>query len=195
MIESPFEKISADLRHYALREKCQPTLAFKARMVLLTPGFQFVLARRIQEIVETIPVVGRLIRRVWWWLTCLVFGSELAIGCKIGGGLYIPHPFGIVVGTCIIGRNCTLLQNITIGHKDRTGKGEPHLGDEVMLTAGCVVLGDVLIGEGALIGANAVVTKDVPAGYVAVGVPARVFPRKPTADAAPADNDEPGAEA
>ena len=147
-------------------------------MLFLTPGFQFVLARRIQEILHRIPLVGRLLRRIWWWWTCIVFGSELAIACDIGGGLYIPHPFGIVVGTCKIGRNVTILQNVTIGHKDRLGKGEPRIGDEVMLTAGCVILGDVAIGDRSVVGANAVVTRDVPPRSVAVGIPAKIIPRK-----------------
>ena len=57
-------------------------------------------------------------------------------------------------------------------------EGVPRIGDDVMLGAGCVLLGDIEIGDGAMIGANAVVTKSVPAGCVAVGVPAKVKERR-----------------
>jgi len=186
--ESSFQKVAADLRQYALRQNCQPNLAFGLRMFLLTPGFQFVFSRRFQEILYRIPLMGRLLGRVWWWFTCLVFGSELAIGCEIGGGLYIPHPFGIVVGTCKIGRNVTILQNVTIGHRGRLGNGEPLIGNNVSLTAGCVILGNVTIGDQAVVGANAVVTRDVPPGFVAMGVPARTMPRKGFAGSASESN-------
>jgi serine O-acetyltransferase len=178
MNEGVFEKIAADLKQYAVWDRCEPDFAFKARMILLTPGFQFVLARRIQELVYRIPFVGRLVRRIWWWLTCLIFGSEIAIGCEIAGGLYIPHPYGIVVGRCKIGRNVALLQNVTIGHRAGYGTGEPVIGDHVMLSAGSVVLGNVKVGSHATVGANAVVTKDVPERWLAVGVPARNIPPK-----------------
>jgi serine O-acetyltransferase len=146
-------------------------------MFLLTPGFQFVLARRVQELLYHIPVVGRLLRRIAWWLTCLVFGSELAIGCKIGGGLYIPHPFGIVVGISDIAKNVTILQNVTIGHKNRSDRSEPRIEDGVFLSAGAVIVGDITIGRESVVGANSVVTCSMPPNSLAVGIPAKILAR------------------
>jgi serine O-acetyltransferase len=180
--ESVRQKIAADFNHYAEREstyyadasRLGTRLLIVAKMVLLTPGFQFVMARRMQELLARIPIVGSTLRRIAWWLSCLVFGSELAIACEIEGGLYIPHPYGIVVGRCKIGRNVTILQNVTIGFKSRNEFGACEIGDGAYLAAGCIVLGAIKVGEGATIGANAVVTSDVPPNAVAIGVPARI---------------------
>ncbi|MFD0646348.1 MULTISPECIES: serine O-acetyltransferase EpsC [Bradyrhizobium] len=171
------DKIREDLAHYALREHTGVSAAFAARMFLLTPGFQFVLALRIQEALFRIPLVGRLLRRIAWWASCLLFGSEIAMAASVDGGLYVPHPYGIVVGACDIGKRVTLLQHITIGRRDHTDRGRPRIDDGASLMAGCVVLGDITIGSGATIGANSVVLKDVPPDCVAIGAPAKILRR------------------
>lgn len=174
------DKIREDLAHYALREHTNVSVAFAARMFLLTPGFQFVLSWRIQEALFRVPIIGRLLRRIAWWASCLLFGSEIALAAEVDGGLYVPHPYGIVVGASDIGKRVTLLQHITIGRKDHTDRGRPRIGDGASLMAGCVVLGDITIGNGAIIGANSVVLKDVPPNSVAIGAPAKVL-RRPAA--------------
>jgi serine O-acetyltransferase len=171
------DKIREDLAHYALREHTSVSPAFVARMFLLTPGFQFVLALRIQEALFRIPLIGRLLRRIAWWASCLFFGSEIALAADVDGGLYVPHPYGIVVGASDIGKRVTLLQHITIGRKDHTDRGRPRIGDGASLMAGCVVVGDITIGSGAIIGANSVVLKDVPPDSVAIGAPAKILRR------------------
>ncbi len=168
-------KIKSDFLHYAKREKETVSFTFVARMLLVTPGFQFVFSRRIQELLACIPVIGRPLRRIVWWMTCLLFGSELALACRIAGGLYIPHPFGIVVGVSDIGRDVTILQNVTIGQKNRVEFSEPRIEDGAYLAAGSVILGNITIGRNSIIGANSVVTKNVPENSMAVGVPARIL--------------------
>lgn len=172
--ETVWQKIRADLERYAERERARVSLAFTLRMILLTPGFQFVLARRLQEIAAKVPLVGRLLRRILWWATCVAYGSEIAMGAEVSGGLYIPHPYGIVVGEAKLGRNVSLLQNVTIGRRSAEFPGDPLIGDGVMISAGAVVIGNITIGEGATIGANAVVLKDVPPCSIAIGVPAKI---------------------
>jgi serine O-acetyltransferase len=171
------EKIKEDLAHYALREHTRVGFMFVARMLLLTTGFQFVLAWRIQEALFKIPLVGRLLRRIVWWFTCLLFGSEIALAANIEGGLYIPHPYGIVVGASDIGKCVTILQHVTIGRRDRSDQGRPQIEDGASLMAGCVILGSITVGTDAVIGANAVVLKDVPSNSLAVGAPAKILPR------------------
>jgi serine O-acetyltransferase len=95
---------------------------------------------------------------------------------KIGPGLFIQHGFATIVAASELGANCWVNQQVTIGF-DRPD-ARPVLGDNVSVHAGAKVLGAVHIGDGARIGANAVVREDVPAGYTAVGVPARLLPPK-----------------
>jgi serine O-acetyltransferase len=171
------DKIREDIAHYALRENTKVSLAFTARMFLLTPGFQFVLSWRIQEALLRVPILGRLLRRIAWWASCLIFGSEIAMAASVDGGLYVPHPYGIVVGASDIGKRVTLLQHITIGRKDRSDRARPQICDGASLNAGCVVLGGITIGCDAIIGANSVVLKDVPPNSVAIGAPARILRR------------------
>lgn len=89
---------------------------------------------------------------------------------EIGGGLFIQHGFATMIAAQSIGENCWINQQVTVGH---TGKGCPVIGNNVMITCGAKVLGDITVGDGAVIGANAVVVKDVEAGAVMGGVPAR----------------------
>ncbi|MCL1900275.1 MAG: serine O-acetyltransferase, partial [Promicromonosporaceae bacterium] len=105
------------------------------------------------------------------WLT----GIEIHPGAVIGRRLFIDHGMGVVIGqTAVVGNDCVLFHGSTLGGRSMTrGKRHPTLGNRVMVGAGAQVLGDLLIGDDAQIGANAVVTHDVPAGYVAVGVPAK----------------------
>lgn len=166
--------IRADIAHYALRDGEHIRAAFLLRLFLLTPGFQFVFARRIQDALGRIPVVGRPARRVWWWWTCRRFGAELAMDASFGGGLYIPHPYGIVVGVCRVGRNVTILQNVTIGTRTPHDVGRAEIGDGAYLAAGSVILGPIRIGTDSRIAANAVVLHDVMDRSTAAGVPARI---------------------
>lgn len=124
------------------------------------------------------PAAG-LFRKYWvvqhrFW--SVVTGAEIDLNCEIGGGLMIPHPNGIVIYPKIrIGPNCLIFQQVTIGV---TGDGGiPEIGGHVDIGAGAKILGKVLVGEHAMIGANSVVLEDVPPGETVAGVPAQVIAR------------------
>jgi serine O-acetyltransferase len=108
----------------------------------------------------------------------LMFGIEVGLKCEIGPGLYLPHTVGTVIGADRIGTNAMIFHGVTLGaksldvHYDRTLR--PILEDNVTIGAGAKVLGRLIIGKGSVVGANAVVITDVPAGQVAIGIPARV---------------------
>jgi serine O-acetyltransferase len=106
------------------------------------------------------------------WLT----GIEIHPGATIGRRVFIDHGMGIVIGeTAVIGDDCTLYHGVTLGGTSwKKGKRHPTLGRGVVIGAGAKVLGPVEVGEGAKIGSNAVVVRDVPAEATAVGIPARV---------------------
>lgn len=94
---------------------------------------------------------------------------------EIGGGLFIQHGFATMIAAKSIGENCWINQQVTIGYNNR---GCPTIGNDVMVTCGAKVLGDVTVGDGAVIGANAVVVKDVEPGAVMGGVPAKVIRKR-----------------
>jgi serine O-acetyltransferase len=126
------------------------------------------------QAVRKIPIVGRLLRRIVWWANCRMFSAEIAIVTEIAGGLYVPHPYGIVIGSASIGRGVTILQNVTIG-KRGDEENDPVIEDGVELFAGAVVIGPVRLGRNSKVGANSVVISDVPEGATAVGSPARII--------------------
>lgn len=103
-------------------------------------------------------------------------GIEIHPGATIGPRLFIDHGMGVVIGeTAEVGADVMLYHGVTLGGRTSSrGKRHPTLGDRVMVGAGAKILGPVTIGDDAQVGANAVVVHDVPAGAVAVGVPARV---------------------
>ena len=100
------------------------------------------------------------------------YGLDIPIGTDIGGGLYIAHPVGTVVTAKRIGENCSIIAAVTIGMRNEWAF--PDIGDRVFVGAGARVLGGITVGDDAMIGANAVVIDDVPAGMTVVGIPARI---------------------
>ena len=114
----------------------------------------------------------------------LGFGLEVPPRLVIGPGLVLPHPNGVVLGARIIGMNATIFQQVTIGAVELDFQYNeslrPTIGDSVTLGAGAKILGSLSIGDGAKVGANAVVLQDVAPEGVAVGVPARVIHPAPT---------------
>lgn len=123
-------------------------------------------------------------RQVWWarplcklavlrhrfW--SIVTAADIPLNSHLGARLLIPHPTGVVIHPdAIIGPDCLILSGVTIG--TRGGKGVPRLGVHVDVGTGAKILGGVLIGDHARIGANAVVVRDVAARTTVVGVPAR----------------------
>jgi len=110
-----------------------------------------------------------ILRHRFW---SAVTGADIPLGLRLGGGLLMPHPNGIVIHPdAEIGPNCLIFQQVTIG---TDGRGAPRIGGQVDIGAGAKILGPISIGCHAKIGANAVVIRDVPPGATAVGIPARV---------------------
>jgi serine O-acetyltransferase len=106
------------------------------------------------------------------WLT----GIEIHPGATIGRRVFIDHGMGIVIGeTAEIGDDSTLYHGVTLGGTSwNKGKRHPTLGRNVVIGAGAKILGPILVGDGAKVGSNAVVVRDVPPGATAVGIPARI---------------------
>jgi serine O-acetyltransferase len=107
---------------------------------------------------------------------------ELPAGAAIGPGLYIAHTGYIVLSPAVVlGHHCTLTQGVTIGHRGggtETSRECPVIGNRVYIGPGAAVIGPLTIGDDALIGVNAVVTRSIPPRGVAVGNPARVISLK-----------------
>jgi serine O-acetyltransferase len=118
------------------------------------------------------------VARFWSMLARLLTGIEIHPGAKIGRRVFLDHGLGIVIGeTTEIGDDCTIYQGVTLGGTSlyKGVKRHPTLGKGVVISAGAKVLGGFTVGDGARVGSNAVVLKEIPAGATAVGVPARIL--------------------
>lgn len=106
-------------------------------------------------------------------------GIELPCETKIGRRFRIDHFGGIIIsGDAVFGDDCVIRNGVTVGLRHTGHRGAPVIGNRVDIGAGAKILGSIRIGDDVAIGANAVVLSDVPANSIAVGVPARVRPRK-----------------
>ncbi|WP_022868331.1 serine O-acetyltransferase [Schaalia vaccimaxillae] len=115
-------------------------------------------------------------------------GVDIHPGAKIGRRVFIDHATGVVIGeTTEVGEDVVIFHGVTLGGVSMNpGKRHPTVGSHVMIGAGAKVLGPITLGEGVKVGANAVVTKDVPCGKVAIGVPAKL---RPNPEKKPEDQD------
>lgn len=118
-------------------------------------------------------------------LNRVLFSCDIGLGAQIDPTCTFHHcGLGCVIHEkAVVGKNCRFFQHVTIGSAWRGGvaPGEyvPRVGNDVLLGCGCVLLGDIEIGDGAKIGANAVVTKSVPAGCTVAGIPAKIVKGSP----------------
>jgi len=157
-----------------------PAAKSKLSLILTYPGVKAVFFHRIANFFQLAKfhLVARIISQLSRFLT----GIEIHPGAKIGKNLFIDHGMGVVIGeTSEIGNNVTIYHMATLGgiapsinsNDQRQVKRHPTLGDCVVVGSGAQILGPVIIGTHAKIGANAVVTKDVPENAVMVGIPAK----------------------
>ena len=117
--------------------------------------------------------LGRFTSHLGRWLT----GIEIHPAVKVGRRVFIDHGMGVVIGeTAEIGDDCTIYQGVTLGGTSlyRGTKRHPTLGNGVVVSAGAKVLGGFTVGDGAKVGSNAVVLKEVPPGATVVGIPGRI---------------------
>jgi serine O-acetyltransferase len=157
-----------------------PAAKSKLSLILTYPGVKAVFFHRIANFfsVAKFDLIARIISQFSRFLT----GIEIHPGAKIGKNLFIDHGMGVVIGeTSDIGDNVTIYHMATLGgiapsinsNDQRNIKRHPTIKDEVVIGSGAQVLGPVTVGRCAKIGANAVITKDVPEKAVMVGIPAK----------------------
>jgi len=157
-----------------------PAAKTKLSLILTYPGVKAVFFHRIANFFQLAKfyLIARIISQLSRFLT----GIEIHPGAKIGKNLFIDHGMGVVIGeTSEIGNNVTIYHMATLGgiapsinsNNQRQVKRHPTLGDCVVVGSGAQILGPVMIGANAKIGANAVVTKNVPENAVMVGIPAK----------------------
>lgn len=165
-----FKDLSYDLQKVMDND---PAARSKIEVFLLYPCIHALIAHRLSHFLykHKIFFLARLVSQVSRFFT----GIEIHPGAKIGRGLCIDHGMGVVIGeTAEVGDDVLIYHGVTLGGtgKDK-GKRHPTVGNGVIIGSGAKVLGPINIGDGAKIGSNAVVLKDVPARATAVGVPAR----------------------
>jgi serine O-acetyltransferase len=155
------------------RDPANPTFW---EVVLAYPGFHAVCLHRVSNFLykHKFGVLGRVISLFSRFFT----GIEIHPGATIGECLFIDHGMGVVIGeTTIIGNNVTIYQGVTLGGRGdpttRGNKRHPTLGDNVVVGAGAMVIGDINLGDNSSVGANSVVNSDVAPNTIVVGIPAR----------------------
>lgn len=155
-----------------------PAAKSDAEVFFLYPGPKAIALHRVAHALYSNGFFfpARAVSELSRWLT----GIEIHPGARLGRRLVIDHGMGIVMGeTTEVGDDCIIFHGVTLGGaKFDPVKRHPTLGNKVMIGAGAKLIGPVKIGDGARVGANAVVVKDVPPGVTVVGNPAQALERK-----------------
>ena len=161
-------------------KKRDPAANNYLEIILLYPGFHALCLHRIANLLWKIKF--NFIAKIIAYISRMITGIEIHPKAKIGDNLFIDHGMGVVIGeTSEIGNNVTIYHMVTLGgiapsiksNEQRNTKRHPTLMDNVVVGSGAQILGPVIVGKNAKVGANAVVTKDVPENAVMVGIPAK----------------------
>jgi serine O-acetyltransferase len=171
-LRSAWGSIREDLDAAIARD---PAVDTRLEMALASPGLHAIWVHRVSHRLWQQPGL-KLPARLLSQLSRAVTGVEIHPGARIGRRFFIDHGMGVVIGeTAEVGDDVLLYHGVTLGGRSmKKIKRHPTVGDRVTIGAGARVLGPVVIGDDVQIGANSVVVKDVPAGAVATGVPAKV---------------------
>lgn len=173
-----FKRIQEDIAAFQERD---PAAKGAVAIFFTYPGFHALVWHRLAHWLwrHNFFFVARLISNFSRWVTLI----EIHPGAEIGRRMVIDHGGSVVIGeTAVIGDNVTIYHQVTLGgvapsvdaDSQRGRKRHPTLEDDVIVGCGAAVLGPITVGQGARVGANAVVTKDVPGGVTAVGNPAQI---------------------
>ena len=166
-----FDRIREDIQSVFARD---PAARSTWEVLTCYPGLKAIWWHRLSHWLWThrLKWLGRAVSGFARWLTLI----EIHPGAKIGRRFFIDHGIGVVIGeTAEIGDDVTLYQGVTLGGVSWSkGKRHPTLGNNVVVGAGAKILGPFLVGDGARVGSNAVVVREVPPGATVVGIPARV---------------------
>jgi len=153
-----------------------PAARNRLEVITCYPGLHAVWIHRASHCLWNLGL--KWIARLLSMLARFITGIEIHPGAKIGRRVFLDHGLGIVIGeTTEIGDDCTIYQGVTLGGTSlyKGVKRHPTLGKGVVISAGAKVLGGFTVGDGARVGSNAVVLKEIPAGATAVGIPARIL--------------------
>ena len=171
--------IKSDLYRYTGRIT---TVTF-LKALLRIPGFRYSFLMRVAAYLRR----RRLARHSLYYVSRIImehyqykYGIMISPIPQVGSGLYINHCGGILVhDDAVIGRNCNISHGVTVGQANRGArKGCPTVGDNVYIGSGAVIIGNVKIGNNVAVGANSVVTTDIPDNAVVVGIPGKVISYK-----------------
>ncbi len=174
-----FKRLQEDIASFMARD---PAARSGLEIMLCYPGFHALVVHRLSHWLWKLNL--RLLARFISYLGRIVTAIEIHPAAQIGRRFVIDHGTGVVIGeTSIIGDDVTLYHSVTLGgispsvdsDKQVGQKRHPTIKDGAIIGSGAAVLGPITVGEGARVGANSVVTKDVPASVTAVGIPARVI--------------------
>jgi serine O-acetyltransferase len=158
-------------------ERDPATRSYKEAL-LLSPGLHAIILHKFSH--NAYEKGNFTIARAINYFGRFLTGADIHPGATVGKGFFIDHAIGVVIGeTSVIGDNVSIFQGVTLGgvSSERDKKRHPTIGNNVVIGAHAVVLGDILIGDNTRIGAGSVVIKDVPPNSTVVGIPGRVVRR------------------
>ncbi len=174
-----FNTLKEDIRVVFDRD---PAARSSLETLIACPGLHAILMHRVNHWLwsKKLTLLARLGSHIARFLT----GIEIHPGATIGRRFFIDHGMGVVIGeTSEIGDDCSIYHGVTLGGTTwQKGKRHPTLKNNVIVGAGAKVLGPITLGEGARVGSNAVVVKDVPPGATVVGIPGHVVVKKKPED-------------
>jgi serine O-acetyltransferase len=166
--------LNEDLNHYTKNGN----FFSKLKCVLISHSFHMVVLYRFGIFLSILPFLGVIFRVIIEYLIRIIFSSDISLKSTIGPGLMIVHGHDIVIGgDVVVGRNFKIFNGVTLGNKDtETNENQqPVIGDNVIVSTGAKLLGNIKIGDRVVVGANSVVLRSFDADCVVGGIPARIL--------------------